>query len=234
MVLLSARPKREFMIQLRIAIDVGRGGGAARGPIAAASMRIGPADRQPHPACPPAGPSSQPLDHLPQRLGWHLAAKTHARTTPKCDLDHPAAPCSRARLGRSRHDRHRRHPEALLGCGRRRLRRHLAPPFENRVGVDIMTPPTIETEAPGSSVSATIRRFHARVPWRRLPPSELRLVSTAPLVDTSVALSTIPRSSRRVEGYTGVLQTDGYAGCRALADPKRTGGTASLAFCWSH
>ncbi|MBV9417304.1 MAG: IS66 family transposase [Solirubrobacterales bacterium] len=34
--------------------------------------------------------------------------------------------------------------------------------------------------------------------------------------------------------YTGVLQTDGYAGYRALADPKRAGGPATLAFCWAH
>jgi transposase len=37
-----------------------------------------------------------------------------------------------------------------------------------------------------------------------------------------------------LKGYTGVLQTDGYAGYRALADPKRTGGPATLAFCWAH
>ena len=37
-----------------------------------------------------------------------------------------------------------------------------------------------------------------------------------------------------LKGCTGVLQTDGYAGYRALADPKRTGGPATLAFCWSH
>ena len=36
------------------------------------------------------------------------------------------------------------------------------------------------------------------------------------------------------EGYTGILQTDGYAGYRALADPKRPGGPATLAFCWAH
>ena len=35
-------------------------------------------------------------------------------------------------------------------------------------------------------------------------------------------------------GYTGVLQTDGYAGYRSLADPKRPGGPATLAFCWAH
>ena len=37
-----------------------------------------------------------------------------------------------------------------------------------------------------------------------------------------------------LKGYTGVLQTDGYAAYRALADPKRTGGPATLAFCWAH
>jgi transposase len=37
-----------------------------------------------------------------------------------------------------------------------------------------------------------------------------------------------------LKGYTGVLQTDGYAGYRALADPKRAGGPVTLAFCWAH
>jgi transposase len=37
-----------------------------------------------------------------------------------------------------------------------------------------------------------------------------------------------------LRGYTGVLQTDGYAGYRSLADPKRPGGPATLAFCWAH
>jgi hypothetical protein len=31
-----------------------------------------------------------------------------------------------------------------------------------------------------------------------------------------------------------VLQTDGYAGRSLLADPKRPGGPATLAFCWAH
>ena len=37
-----------------------------------------------------------------------------------------------------------------------------------------------------------------------------------------------------LKGYSGVLQTDGYAGYRALADPKRPGGPVTLALCWSH
>ena len=37
-----------------------------------------------------------------------------------------------------------------------------------------------------------------------------------------------------LQGYTGVLHTDGYAAYRRLADPKRTGGSATLAFCWAH
>jgi len=36
---------------------------------------------------------------------------------------------------------------------------------------------------------------------------------------------------RLLQGYTGVLQTDGYAAYRSLADPKRAGGPATLAFC---
>ena len=37
-----------------------------------------------------------------------------------------------------------------------------------------------------------------------------------------------------LKGYAGVLQTDGYAAYLSLADPKRTGGPATLAFCWAH
>ena len=37
-----------------------------------------------------------------------------------------------------------------------------------------------------------------------------------------------------LRGFAGVLQTDGYAGYRSLADPKRTSGPATLAFCWAH
>ena len=37
-----------------------------------------------------------------------------------------------------------------------------------------------------------------------------------------------------LKGYSGVLQTDGYAAYRSLADPKRAGGPVTLAFCWAH
>jgi len=37
-----------------------------------------------------------------------------------------------------------------------------------------------------------------------------------------------------LRGYSGVLQTDGYAAYRSLADPKRAGEPATLAFCWAH
>jgi hypothetical protein len=37
-----------------------------------------------------------------------------------------------------------------------------------------------------------------------------------------------------LKGVTGVLQTDGYAAYRSLADPKRAGGPATPAFCWAH
>jgi transposase len=36
-----------------------------------------------------------------------------------------------------------------------------------------------------------------------------------------------------LQGYSGVLQTDGYAAYRSLAHPKRAGGP-TLAFCWAH
>src|SRR6516165_10138332 len=37
-----------------------------------------------------------------------------------------------------------------------------------------------------------------------------------------------------LRGFAGVLQTDGYAAYRSLADPKRTSRPATLAFCWAH
>jgi transposase len=37
-----------------------------------------------------------------------------------------------------------------------------------------------------------------------------------------------------LKGYSGVLQTDGYAAYRSLADAKHAGGPVTLAFCWSH
>jgi transposase len=37
-----------------------------------------------------------------------------------------------------------------------------------------------------------------------------------------------------LDGFTGVLQVDGYAGYNALADPARSGGPVTLAYCWSH
>jgi transposase len=35
-------------------------------------------------------------------------------------------------------------------------------------------------------------------------------------------------------GYAGIVQCDGYAAYKQLADPKRTGGAATLAYCWAH
>jgi transposase len=37
-----------------------------------------------------------------------------------------------------------------------------------------------------------------------------------------------------LDGFTGVLQVDAYAGYNALADPARPGGPVTLAYCWSH
>ena len=31
-----------------------------------------------------------------------------------------------------------------------------------------------------------------------------------------------------------MLQTDGYSAYRSLADPRRAGGSLTLAFCWAH
>jgi hypothetical protein len=39
---------------------------------------------------------------------------------------------------------------------------------------------------------------------------------------------------RSLAGFHGLLQVDGYAAYKALADPKRTGGPVTLAYCWAH
>jgi transposase len=39
---------------------------------------------------------------------------------------------------------------------------------------------------------------------------------------------------RPLAGFSGVLQVDGYAAYKALADPARDGGPVTLAYCWSH
>jgi hypothetical protein len=38
----------------------------------------------------------------------------------------------------------------------------------------------------------------------------------------------------KLEGFSGVLQVDGYAAYKALLDPKRAGGPVTLAYCWAH
>jgi transposase len=37
-----------------------------------------------------------------------------------------------------------------------------------------------------------------------------------------------------MKGFAGILQVDGYAAYRQLADPARAGGPVTLAFCWAH
>jgi transposase len=37
-----------------------------------------------------------------------------------------------------------------------------------------------------------------------------------------------------LDGFTGVLQVDGYTGYNALANPARPGGPVTLVYCWSH
>jgi hypothetical protein len=37
-----------------------------------------------------------------------------------------------------------------------------------------------------------------------------------------------------LDGFTGVLQVNGYTGYNALADPARPGGPVRLTYCWSH
>jgi hypothetical protein len=60
-------------------------------------------------------------------------------------------------------------------------------------------------------------------PWRgRAPPAVVYSYAPGRGGDHAAAL---------LKGYSGVLQTDGYAAYRSLADPKRAGGPATLAFC---
>ena len=63
-------------------------------------------------------------------------------------------------------------------------------------------------------------------PWRGgAPPAVVYSYAPGRSGDHAAAL---------LQGYTGVLQTDGYAAYLNLADPKRAGGPATLAFCWAH
>jgi transposase len=63
-------------------------------------------------------------------------------------------------------------------------------------------------------------------PWQGgLPPAVVYSYAPGRRGDYALAL---------LKGYSGVLQTDGYAGYRGLADPKRPGGPVTLALCWSH
>ena len=117
------------------------------------------------------------------------------RAAPERDLDRAAAPCSRARLVCFRHDLHRQHGDALLRRGPRLLRRHLAPPFKNLVGVHIMTPRHDRNRRARLQRLGHDPAFQCPGPLATLGPVELRLVSTTPLVDTSVTVSAMPRSS---------------------------------------
>jgi transposase len=63
-------------------------------------------------------------------------------------------------------------------------------------------------------------------PWRGgAPPAVVYSYAPGRRGDHAAALR---------QGYTGVLQTDGYAAYLRLADPKRAGGPATLAFYWAH
>jgi hypothetical protein len=37
-----------------------------------------------------------------------------------------------------------------------------------------------------------------------------------------------------LQGFAGVLQTDGYAAYQGLTIPRRNGGAVTLAHCWAH
>jgi hypothetical protein len=119
------------------------------------------------PACRGPSRSSQQLDHLPQRLGRHLAANAHPRPAAQGDLDRAAAPRSRARLARFWHDRHRQHGDALL------RRRRLGPP-ELRLG---STKPVVDTSVVVAAMPdhRPRRRSASGVPHRALTLLKLTL-----------------------------------------------------------
>src|SRR4051812_6778413 len=63
-------------------------------------------------------------------------------------------------------------------------------------------------------------------PWQgEAPPAVVYSYAPGRGAEHAVAL---------LEGFTGVLQTDAYVAYRSLADPKRAGGSVTLAYCWSH
>src|SRR5262249_11474825 len=64
---------------------------------------------------------------------------------------------------------------------------------------------TIETDAPGSSVSPTIRRFNTSGHCRRRPVLRRRLVSTKPIADTSVAVAAMPNHRAKRRSAAGAL-----------------------------
>src|SRR5205814_4738165 len=90
-------------------------------------------------ACPPASPSSQQLDHLPQCLRRDLAADAHPRTATELDVDNPGSfdPPARRPALRLRNDLDR-HQRVALRLRRWRFRQHLPPPFEQLICVQIV------------------------------------------------------------------------------------------------
>jgi transposase len=63
-------------------------------------------------------------------------------------------------------------------------------------------------------------------PWRGGAPPAV-VYSYAPGRSGTIAAALL-------EGYSGVLQTDGYTAYSKLADPKRGGSSLQQAFCWAH
>jgi len=164
-----------------------------------ARTHIGRAHCQPDPRAPPASPSSQQLHHLPQCLRRNLAADAQPRTATELDLNKPCSfdPSARRSALRRRHDLDRHHRVALRlpgGAFGSISRRHLNSWFVFRS----CRRATIETDEPGSSVSATTWRLNASGQFRRFPTRGVRLVSTNPLVDTSFAAARMRQSWRQL------------------------------------
>jgi hypothetical protein len=77
------------------------------------------------------------------------------------------------------------------------------------------------------------REFGSAADGNAMVGAEARELDFVPVVaDSGSGAAAI--EIEMLKGYSGVLQTDGYAGYRALADPKRDRGPVTLALCWAH
>jgi len=82
----------------------------------------------------------------------------------------------------------------------------------------------IDTSNPPGNDLAAAQFFHRLFDQAGIPNT---VYTYAPGRGTALGL-------KPLAGYCGIVQCDGYAVYKQMADPKREGGGATLAFCWSH